>query len=91
MAKRREVGHVLEGKNVLDRVRAAGYKDALVGENVGKGFKNTVEEIFTQWMNSDAHRGNILHKGFTEIGLGIVPDEAGDLYFTQVFGKSKGK
>jgi len=41
-----------------------------LGENLAKG-QLTVEEVVRDWMNSEAHRVNILQPMFTEVGVGI--------------------
>ena len=37
------------------------------------------------WMSSSGHRRNTLNPEFTEIGVGVVADRHGTLYFTQIF------
>lgn len=51
------------------------------GENLAAGFK-TPAKVVDAWMNSPAHRANILQKAFSEIGIGYV--EEGH-YWTQMF------
>ena len=41
-----------------------------LGENVGVG--DTVDAIHTAFMNSPAHRANILDGDFTKVGVGVV-------------------
>jgi uncharacterized protein YkwD len=87
-AKHEVAAHVLGGVNAptpSSRLDFAGY-DAwtLYGENVAVGF-TTAPEVVTAWMNSQAHRDNILNPNFTEIGIGVVADKFGNLYWTQVF------
>ncbi|MET3683155.1 putative YkwD family protein [Alkalibacillus flavidus] len=57
------------------------YRQA--GENLAKG-QRTAEEVMEGWMNSEGHRKNILHDGFTEIGIGYVKDSH-QTYWTQMF------
>jgi uncharacterized protein YkwD len=86
MAKKGDIGHVLDGKNPADRVQDAGYDYAKVGENIGVSEKGApVEDAVKGWMDSPPHRQNILHPRFREIGVGIVRDDKGDIYYTQVF------
>jgi len=68
-----------------ERVRAAGYIPINWGENIAAGY-STAAEAVAGWMSSEGHRDNLLNPGFTEIGLGIVADERGNLFYTQVFG-----
>src|ERR1035437_8447738 len=49
----------------------AGYNYSVAGENLAKGF-NTSEGIVNAWMNSPAHRANILNPNYKEIGVGVV-------------------
>lgn len=53
----------------LDRV---GYPYTIAGENLAVNF-NKSTTVTTAWMNSPAHRANILNGEFTEIGIGIAP------------------
>lgn len=87
-AKQRKMTHELDGKNVGDRVKAAGYQYGMVGENVAYGSGPIpAEQIFEGWMNSPGHRANILRKEYTEIGLGHGVAATGEVYYTQVFGR----
>ena len=67
-----------DGRDVVDRVRAAGYIPSsgewTVGENLawGTGTLATPKGIVQAWMNSQGHRDNILRLAFKEAGLGIV-------------------
>ena len=55
----------------------------VVGENVGTG--GTGESIHTAFMNSPAHRANILAADYVEIGVGTVTDGKGRIWVTEVF------
>lgn len=55
------------------------------GENIAAG-QTSPEEVMESWMNSPAHRGNILGD-FEYIGVGISADASGCLYWTQCFRK----
>ncbi len=54
-----------------------------VGENVGMGAD--VASIHAAFMNSPAHRANLLDGDFTQVGMGTATDETGKLYVAQVF------
>jgi uncharacterized protein YkwD len=54
-----------------------------VGENVGMGGNTRV--LHAAFMNSPAHRANILDRDFTEIGLGVIVDARGVMWVTEVF------
>lgn len=55
----------------------------LVGENVGHGPE--VAELHAAFMASPSHRANLVHREFSEIGIGVVVDDLGDIWVTQVF------
>jgi len=59
-----------------------------VGENVGMG--GSASSIHQAFMNSAAHRANILDGDFTQVGMGTARDSKGVLYVTQVFRKPMG-
>jgi uncharacterized protein YkwD len=58
------------------------------GENIAYVFGKTEEQVaktlMTRWMSSSGHRGNILSKDYSHIGIGIKQKGA-YLYATQVF------
>lgn len=54
-----------------------------LAENVG--FGSTVEDIHQAFMNSAAHRNNILDGALTHIGVGVVIDGEGGIWVTEVF------
>jgi len=53
-----------------------------LGENVGVG--GTVDSLSTAFMNSPAHRDNILHSTFRHVGVGTVKG-LGRLWVTVIF------
>ena len=59
-----------------------------VGENVGMG--GSASSVHQAFMNSTAHRANILDGDFTQVGMGTAYDDKGVLYVTQVFRKPMG-
>lgn len=54
-----------------------------VGENVGRG--GDVASLHQAFMNSPTHRANILDRDFTEMGVGVVVDNNGIMWVTEVF------
>jgi hypothetical protein len=60
----------------------------MVGENVGMG--GSASSIHNAFMNSPAHRSNILDHDFTQVGIGTAYDDKGVLYVTEVFRKPSG-
>jgi uncharacterized protein YkwD len=85
MAKQGKMEHELDGKNPFQRIKGVGYQYYLAGENIAFGPLD-LKAVMNGWMNSEGHRKNILHKGYTEIGLGIARGSDGAYYYTQVFG-----
>src|SRR5262249_20439343 len=85
MAKKREMKHKLDGKEPHERLDAAGYDYEVMGENIAVTTNKTPGGIVQGWMGSKIHRENILNKEYTEIGVGVVKNEHGEVYYTQVF------
>lgn len=55
------------------------------GENVAYG-QRSAEDVIKAWLNSTEHRKNI-EGDFTHIGIGVIKNNAGIYYFTQLFFK----
>lgn len=79
MVRRRYFSHDSpDGRDMLDRVRAARYvpRNAgyVLGENIGWGSGPLAEpmSLVRAWMRSPGHRRNILDRRFRDIGIGIV-------------------
>ena len=53
-----------------------------LGENVGVG--TAVDSLHTAFMNSPAHRANIMHKAFNNVGVGAISAN-GRLWVTVIF------
>lgn len=71
MAKNGFFGHNgSNGSTVQRRVRAAGYRECLVAENIAWGYPSS-EQIMSGWMNSAGHRTNMLHPRVSEFGVAI--------------------
>lgn len=67
------------GLNPFQRLQKAGIRYQMAGENIAAGYPDAIEAV-ENWMNSLGHRKNILEKGFTELGVGVITD-----YYTQNF------
>jgi uncharacterized protein YkwD len=80
----------LAGKSPADRVRAVGYQEKLVGENIAYGPK-TVEEVVQGWLDSPGHCENIMDPRFAEMGLGLAPGRSSrrGLYWVQVLAEPR--
>lgn len=82
-----------EGKSVGDRFKAAGGdRWLLTAENIARceGCKPPIIEDYVRqmqegWMNSPGHRANILRKGLTAFGYGLVIGQDNKLYAVQNF------
>lgn len=81
----------LDGSSPRDRVSALMAYGPTLGENLYVGL-STPEEVIAGWMNSQAHRVNILDAKYTEIGFGYAYDATSSYghYWVQVFGKPSG-
>jgi uncharacterized protein (TIGR03000 family) len=86
MAKQDSLNHTLDDKGPAERLSDVGYRSFGWGENIAYGQRTPGQAIET-WMNSPGHRANILNDSFTELGLGIVANDGGVLYYTQVFAR----
>jgi uncharacterized protein YkwD len=71
--------------SLLSRIRGYGYfngaTNGYYAENVGAGpgSNGTARVLMEEWMNSPAHRTNLLYAGFRDVGIGAVlapPDRA---------------
>jgi len=61
-----------------------GIHDRRVGENLAAGHTSPAE-VVRSWMDSQDHRNNILNSVFNNIGVGIIIDNNGRIYWTQMF------
>jgi uncharacterized protein YkwD len=58
----------LSGQSPADRVRAVGYREKLVGENIAYG-PQSVEEVVKGWLDSPDHCENIMDPRFAQMGI----------------------
>ena len=75
----------LNGHSPADRVRAVGYREKVVGENIAYGPKS-VEEVVQGWLDSPGHCENIMDPRFAEMGIAYATGRSGrhGLYWVQV-------
>jgi len=75
----------LAGRSPADRVRAVGYQEKLVGENIAYGPK-TADEVVQGWLDSPGHCANIMDPRFAEMGIAYAAGRASKrgLYWVQV-------
>jgi hypothetical protein len=58
-----------------------------VGENIAAGSAGTLEgALHDAWMHSEGHRSNILHPGFSRVGVGVYCAPDGGIWLTEDFG-----
>ncbi|HEV2701022.1 MAG TPA: CAP domain-containing protein [Steroidobacteraceae bacterium] len=87
MARHDYFEHVdLAGHSPADRLRATGYRERLVGENIAYGPKSA-EEVVAGWLHSPGHCENIMDPRFVEMGLALAPGRGTrrGLYWDQEF------
>ena len=76
MAKHNYFEHEdLAGHSPADRVRAVGYAEKLVGENIAYGPKSA-DEVVQGWLDSPAHCENIMDPRFAEMGIAFAAGQA---------------
>jgi uncharacterized protein YkwD len=63
-----------EGRSPADRLRATGYQERLVGENIAYGPKSA-DEVVAGWLHSPGHCENIMDPRFVEMGLALAPGQ----------------
>jgi uncharacterized protein YkwD len=81
----------LSGRSPADRVRAVGYQEKLVGENIAYG-QMTVEEVVQGWLDSPDHCENIMDPRFAEMGIAYADGRSSrrGLYWVQLFAAPRG-
>ena len=73
------------GRSPAQQVRASGYQEKLVGENIAYGPKS-IDEAVKGWLDSPDHCENIMDPRFAEMGIAYAPgqqDRRG-LYWVQL-------
>jgi uncharacterized protein YkwD len=90
MAEKNYFEHVdPAGQSPADRVRAVGYSEKLVGENIAYGPKS-VDEVVQGWLDSPGHCENIMDPRFVEMGIGLAPGHVKrGLYWVQVLAEPR--
>ena len=80
----------LAGHSPADRVRAVGYREKLVGENIAYGPKSA-DEVVQGWLDSPGHCENIMDPRFEEMGIAYAPGQATKhgLYWVQVLAEPR--
>jgi uncharacterized protein YkwD len=76
------------GKKWSDFIQASGYNYVAGGENLARNYTSS-REIVQAWLNSPAHRDNILNPKFKETGIAIrssIKNQIKNIYIVQTFG-----
>lgn len=74
-----------DGSSCFTALREANIDYIAAGENIAAGY-STPEAVVEGWMNSKAHRANILNPNYSKIGVGYCADGSGyGSYWVQVF------
>ncbi|HYE89926.1 MAG TPA: CAP domain-containing protein [Terriglobales bacterium] len=78
-----------DGQTMGDRVRKAGLRYSVVGENIAKiESRDPAARAVAGWLKSPGHRENIMEPRFTHTGVGAC--RAGRaVYFTQIFARPR--
>lgn len=75
-----------DGSQPKDRVRRAGYRPVLTGENIAFG-PETAEEVVAGWLASPGHCANIMDRRFRDMGLAVEQGrKRGHFYWVQDLG-----
>jgi hypothetical protein len=70
-------------------IERVGYEYSYAGENLAINFSDSKDAI-EAWMNSAAHRENILSNHFTETGIGVakgIYEDKETIFIVQMFGR----
>lgn len=79
------------GETAWGFMEQSGYRYLLAGENLARGFSNSASAV-EAWMDSPAHRANILNGRFREMGVAIGTGKMGGNLTTvivQLFGEPR--
>jgi len=89
MARLNLMEHELPGvaePTLQSRAAAVGYNYSWLGENIAFNYADA-PSVVAAWMNSPGHRANILNPNYTDIGVGIAWNSAGQPYETEEFAR----
>lgn len=98
LAKTGTFSHTADGRDVSDRVTAAGYAWCSVGENLALHLDSSefearalAKKSVEGWINSPSHRDNMLTRHATDIGVAVarVPDRNPKFVTVQLLARPK--
>ena len=72
-----------DGRECFSVIEEFGLDYYYIGENIAAG-QTSPERVMNSWMNSEAHRNNILDPNFMYIGVG-VSQKGNVIYWSQIF------
>ena len=92
MAKKEYFSHLSpEGKTPWYWIEKSSYNYSSAGENLAAKFSDP-EILVSRWMDSQAHRENILNSNFEDFGIGIAKgnyEGKKTLYVVEMYGQAK--
>lgn len=76
-----------DGSDLRDRARTAGIHYRAIGENIAynRGFEDPGASTVQRWMDSSAHRSNLLGREYRASAVGVFVSPEGRVYITQLF------
>lgn len=83
MARAGRISHDTGAGDPERRVAESGLNPKATGENVARG--GNVIRVHRALWNSPAHRENLLHRRWDEVGVAIVKDAKGALFASELF------
>lgn len=89
MASRNQMSHTIGGA-LPSRVQSVGYNWAATAENLGGGYPS-YDAAMRGWTNSAGHRRNLLRPDVTQMGVAVARSPSGVPYWTQIFGRERGR
>jgi uncharacterized protein YkwD len=84
MSEKRKFGHNISKTSLDGALKAAGVDYKIAGENIA--IDSSPKMGHYMFMNSPAHRANILNANMTHVGIGVArAADAGEYFMTQIF------
>jgi uncharacterized protein YkwD len=83
MMESQTLAHDVGVGNPAVRLQALGLSPSLAGENVARAV--SVARSHRALWESPSHRSNLLHPGFTHVGIGVARDPDGSYWVCEVF------
>ncbi|MBR2847432.1 MAG: S-layer homology domain-containing protein [Clostridia bacterium] len=73
-----------DGTSATTVVSEFGVQCKMFGENIAMG-QTSARQVMDEWLDSPAHRENILQQEYDKIGIGVYEDADGIKYWVQLF------